>query len=87
MCYGVNLANQGPAKVGDSVGVMAAQSIGEPGTQLTLRTFHIGGTASRIVEESQRISRSEGKIIFSDRTVSGTFNRARDLWIGNCGNL
>ena len=42
------------------------QSIGEPGTQLTLRTFHIGGTASRIVEESQRISRSEGKINFSD---------------------
>ncbi len=66
MCYGVNLANQGPSKVGDSVGVMAAQSIGEPGTQLTLRTFHIGGTASRIVEESQRTSRSAGKIKFSD---------------------
>ena len=66
MCYGVNLANQGPSKVGDSVGVMAAQSIGEPGTQLTLRTFHIGGTASRIVEESQRISRSGGKVKFSD---------------------
>jgi len=67
MCYGVNLANQGPSKVGDSVGVMAAQSIGEPGTQLTLRTFHIGGTASRIVEESQRISRGEGTIKFSDK--------------------
>ena len=66
MCYGTNLANQGPSKLGDSVGVMAAQSIGEPGTQLTLRTFHIGGTASRIVEESQRISRSSGKIQFSD---------------------
>ena len=66
LCYGVNLANQGPSKVGDSVGVMAAQSIGEPGTQLTLRTFHIGGTASRIVEESQRISKTAGKIKFSD---------------------
>ena len=51
-CYGVNLANQKNAKVGDAVGVIAAQSIGEPGTQLTLRTFHIGGTASRIVEQS-----------------------------------
>ena len=67
MCYGVNLANQGPAMMGDAVGVMAAQSIGEPGTQLTLRTFHIGGTASRIVEESQRISRSEGAIRFSEK--------------------
>ena len=65
-CYGVNLANQGPSRVGDSVGVMAAQSIGEPGTQLTLRTFHIGGTASRIVEESQRISKNKGKLLFSD---------------------
>jgi DNA-directed RNA polymerase subunit beta' len=45
---------------------MAAQSIGEPGTQLTLRTFHIGGTASRIVEGSQRFSKLEGKLKFSD---------------------
>ena len=67
MCYGVNLAHQGPSKVGDAVGVMAAQSIGEPGTQLTLRTFHIGGTASRIIEESQRTSRTAGKIQFSDK--------------------
>ena len=65
-CYGVNLANQSNAKVGDAVGVIAAQSIGEPGTQLTLRTFHIGGTASRIVEQSQKFSKKKGVIKFSD---------------------
>ena len=63
-CYGTNLAINGPVKMGDAVGIMAAQSIGEPGTQLTLRTFHIGGTASRIVEESQRFSKLDGKIVF-----------------------
>jgi len=66
MCYGRNLSNNDPAKIGDAVGIVAAQSIGEPGTQLTLRTFHIGGTASRIVDESQRFSKLAGKIIFSD---------------------
>ena len=65
-CYGINLATQSPAKVGDAIGIMAAQSIGEPGTQLTLRTFHIGGTASRIVEDSQRFSKSDGVIQFSE---------------------
>jgi len=65
-CYGTNLATQGPSKRGDTVGIMAAQSIGEPGTQLTLRTFHIGGTASRIVEESQRFAKKDGKIKFAN---------------------
>jgi DNA-directed RNA polymerase subunit beta' len=46
-CYGRNLATNRMADLGEAVGVMAAQSIGEPGTQLTLRTFHIGGTAAR----------------------------------------
>ena len=63
-CYGINLANNGDARVGDAVGIMAAQSIGEPGTQLTLRTFHIGGTASRVVEESHRDSKKDGTIKF-----------------------
>ena len=44
---------------------MAAQSIGEPGTQLTLRTFHIGGTASRIIEQSQRMAKNDGTVKFS----------------------
>ena len=64
-CYGINLANNGDARIGDAVGIMAAQSIGEPGTQLTLRTFHIGGTASRIVEESHRDTKKDGVIKFA----------------------
>ena len=52
-CYGRNLATGKIVNSGEAVGVIAAQSIGEPGTQLTLRTFHIGGTASRIAEQSQ----------------------------------
>ncbi len=59
-CYGRNLATGKLIKVGEAVGIMAAQSIGEPGTQLTLRTFHYGGTAARIVEESETVSKSKG---------------------------
>tara|TARA_B100001250_G_scaffold376389_1_gene364654 strand:+ start:1 stop:3384 length:3384 start_codon:yes stop_codon:yes gene_type:complete len=65
-CYGINLATHNEVKIGDAIGIMAAQSIGEPGTQLTLRTFHIGGTASRIVEGSQRFTKMAGLIKFSD---------------------
>ncbi|MEA2030782.1 MAG: DNA-directed RNA polymerase subunit beta' [candidate division Zixibacteria bacterium] len=52
-CYGRDLATMKTVNIGEAVGVVAAQSIGEPGTQLTLRTFHIGGTAARIAEQSQ----------------------------------
>ena len=65
-CYGINLATHNEVEIGDAIGIMAAQSIGEPGTQLTLRTFHIGGTASRIVEGSQRFTKMDGIIKFSD---------------------
>ena len=61
-CYGLNLGEAKISKVGEAVGVVAAQSIGEPGTQLTLRTFHIGGTASRSQEERQVIADKEGFI-------------------------
>ena len=61
-CYGRNLANGQDVKIGEAVGVMAAQSIGEPGTQLTLRTFHIGGTASRIAAQSQVAAKFGGKV-------------------------
>ena len=64
-CYGLNLANNRVAQIGDAVGIMAAQSIGEPGTQLTLRTFHIGGTAARILEQSNITAKKEGIIKFS----------------------
>jgi len=60
MCYGRNLATMEMVDLGEAVGILAAQSIGEPGTQLTLRTFHIGGTSSRIAEEAERRSRSDG---------------------------
>ncbi len=63
-CYGRDLARGRPVNLGEAVGVMAAQSIGEPGTQLTMRTFHIGGTASRSAEQTTLESRSDGKIKF-----------------------
>ncbi len=70
-CYGRNLANGRMVQRGEAVGVIAAQSIGEPGTQLTLRTFHVGGTASSIAAESQIISRFDGIISFDElKTVT-----------------
>jgi len=65
-CYGRNMATGKKVVIGEAVGVMAAQSIGEPGTQLTLRTFHIGGTASRIAIESEVASRGDGKVKFDN---------------------
>lgn len=70
LCYGRNLATGKRVQAGEAVGVIAAQSIGEPGTQLTLRTFHVGGTASNIAAESQIIAKFEGVIEFENlRTV------------------
>ena len=63
-CYGRNLTAGRLVDVGEAVGIIAAQSIGEPGTQLTLRTFHIGGTASRIAAQSQITTRFSGKTEF-----------------------
>jgi DNA-directed RNA polymerase subunit beta' len=73
-CYGRDLGRGGPVTVGEAVGVIAAQSIGEPGTQLTMRTFHIGGAASRTVVASQVEGKSNGQIRYSTnmRTVSNT---------------
>ncbi len=59
-CYGRNLATMGLVDRGEAVGIIAAQSIGEPGTQLTLRTFHVGGTAARIAAQNERKSKIEG---------------------------
>jgi len=63
-CYGRNLATMEMVDIGEAVGVVAAQSIGEPGTQLTLRTFHIGGTAARIAEQSEVETKYAGKAVF-----------------------
>ncbi|MEZ5063346.1 MAG: DNA-directed RNA polymerase subunit beta' [bacterium] len=69
-CYGRNLATSKSVNQGEAVGVIAAQSIGEPGTQLTLRTFHIGGTAMRMTEESVVESKTSGVVKFDGiRTV------------------
>jgi DNA-directed RNA polymerase subunit beta' len=72
MCYGRNLATMAQVDRGEAVGIIAAQSIGEPGTQLTLRTFHIGGTAARIAEQTTRKSKVDGTIEYGDRLVSVT---------------
>ena len=68
-CYGRNLTTGKIVDVGEAVGVVAAQSIGEPGTQLTLRTFHIGGTASRIVTQSRIPTKFSGKVKFENIKV------------------
>ena len=69
-CYGRNLANSRLVQMGEAVGVIAAQSIGEPGTQLTLRTFHVGGVASNIAAVSSVTSRYNGKLEIEElRTV------------------
>ncbi|OFZ79087.1 MAG: DNA-directed RNA polymerase subunit beta' [Bdellovibrionales bacterium RIFOXYD1_FULL_53_11] len=64
LCYGRDLSRGRMANIGEAVGVIAAQSIGEPGTQLTMRTFHIGGTASRRAEQSSLEVKTKGKIKF-----------------------
>ncbi|MGE5682743.1 MAG: DNA-directed RNA polymerase subunit beta' [Bacillota bacterium] len=63
-CYGRNLTNGKLVEIGEAVGIIAAQSIGEPGTQLTLRTFHLGGTSSRIASQSQVDSNVDGMVQF-----------------------
>ncbi|HXP33921.1 MAG TPA: DNA-directed RNA polymerase subunit beta' [Chthoniobacterales bacterium] len=70
MCYGRNLATGQFVKMGEAVGIIAAQSIGEPGTQLTMRTFHIGGTASQTFKQPIIKAKNDGTVRFNDlRTV------------------
>lgn len=66
LCYGRNLATSQPAQKGEAVGIIAAQSIGEPGTQLTLRTFHVGGTASNIAVDANVKAKFNGRIAFEN---------------------
>ena len=73
-CYGLNLSTASMAVPGDAVGVVAAQSIGEPGTQLTLRTFHLGGTASKIASESSVTAKFDGKLEIDDLKVIDSLN-------------
>ncbi|MBQ7254217.1 MAG: DNA-directed RNA polymerase subunit beta', partial [Bacteroidales bacterium] len=70
-CYGRNLATGRMVEKGEVVGVIAAQSIGEPGTQLTLRTFHVGGTASNVVSDSEIKAKYDGRLEFEElRTIT-----------------
>jgi len=89
LCYGRNLASGKRVQMGEAVGVIAAQSIGEPGTQLTLRTFHVGGTASNIAAESQINARFEGIIEFENvRTVPfQTEEGTVDVVLGRSGEF
>lgn len=73
-CYGRNLATGKMVSMGEAVGVIAAQSIGEPGTQLTLRTFHVGGTASNIAVEAQIKAKFAGKVEFDGVRTIETVN-------------
>ncbi|WP_339662501.1 DNA-directed RNA polymerase subunit beta' [uncultured Polaribacter sp.] len=71
-CYGQSLSTRNKVQIGEAVGVIAAQSIGEPGTQLTLRTFHVGGVAGNISEENKLIAKHEGRVVIDDlRSVVG----------------
>jgi len=65
-CYGLNLATNQEAKLGEAVGIIAAQSIGEPGTLLTMRTFHIGGTASQVFKQPQIKAKNDGTVQYTD---------------------
>ncbi len=77
-CYGRNLATGKAVKVGSAVGIIAAQSIGEPGTQLTMRTFHIGGTASQVFKQPQIKAKNDGIVHYHEvRAVQ----RAEGNWI------
>jgi DNA-directed RNA polymerase subunit beta' len=81
MCYGRDLGRGHMVNLGEAVGVIAAQSIGEPGTQLTMRTFHIGGTASRRAEQTTLESRNDGTLKFIN--VNTVVNKDGDLVVMN----
>jgi DNA-directed RNA polymerase subunit beta' len=89
-CYGLNLASGDIAQNGDAVGIIAAQSIGEPGTQLTLRTFHVGGVAGSAAVDSQLIAKFDGTVQFDGlRTVKSVTNDGTDVQIviGRTGEM
>ncbi|WP_137177965.1 DNA-directed RNA polymerase subunit beta' [Roseomonas sp. AR75] len=83
-CYGRDLARGTPVNVGEAVGVIAAQSIGEPGTQLTMRTFHIGGAAQRGAEQSAVEAMTDGTAKFLNRQVVTNSQGASIVMSRNC---
>lgn len=89
-CYGRNLSTGRMAEIGEAVGVIAAQSIGEPGTQLTLRTFHVGGTASNIAVDAKVMARFAGVVQFEElRSITSTNDEGEkvNLVMGRSGEI
>ena len=86
-CYGRDLGRGYLVNVGEAVGVIAAQSIGEPGTQLTMRTFHIGGAASRSAAASQLESKSAGTLVFSSAMRLVTSAKGEQIAIARSGEI
>ena len=84
MCYGRDLARGTPVNTGEAVGVIAAQSIGEPGTQLTMRTFHIGGAAQRTAEQSMVEATADGTVKVVNRNVVTNSDGATIVMSRNC---
>ncbi len=87
MCYGRDLARGKLINVGESIGVIAAQSIGEPGTQLTMRTFHIGGAASSAANESYLELKNSGTIEFSDNLQTVVDREGRQIAVTRNGEI
>lgn len=89
-CYGRNLATGKMVQKGEAVGVIAAQSIGEPGTQLTLRTFHVGGTAASILVANKIVAKYDGIIVFEELRIVNyetTDGKKYDVVIGRSGEM
>jgi DNA-directed RNA polymerase subunit beta' len=86
-CYGRDLARGELVNLGEAVGVIAAQSIGEPGTQLTMRTFHIGGAATRRVEQSHAEATSEGEVRFSANLRTVRDRQGRQIAMARNGEM
>ncbi|WP_304473069.1 DNA-directed RNA polymerase subunit beta', partial [uncultured Desulfovibrio sp.] len=86
LCYGRDLARGHLVNTGETVGIIAAQSIGEPGTQLTMRTFHIGGTASSTIEKNKFEALNAGRVILS-RVRAVTNREGAQLVLGKSGQM
>ena len=86
-CYGRDLARGSPVNIGEAIGVIAAQSIGEPGTQLTMRTFHIGGAASRAAVASQVEAKSNGTVRFTPQIRYVTNPKGEKVVISRTGEV
>jgi DNA-directed RNA polymerase subunit beta' len=85
-CYGMDLSTSAPVEEGMAVGIIAAQSIGEPGTQLTMRTFHIGGVATQAIEESETKAKRDGIVKFT-RIRSAKNEEGQDVVLARNGEI